>query len=211
MDRKNLLTALGGLLVGAAAVLTFIVQGPGIVVADQQRQIKYEQEQRRALAVERDALRAQTAEAAQLRIEVQQLRSVAGRLSLAALRGLRTDALADAWDYSQDGIVISEANNGGTWLWVNDSFAKALGYGRNEVLDMGWRKLMHPDDQKRAQRIEGSAWTGRVSGPVFRFRRSAATGGGWVQMRWYCTLYDAQGNTFCIVLIENVDTAKSEN
>lgn len=207
MQKGSIIAAVGGLLVGGAAVGTFIVQGPGIVVADQQRQIRYEQEQRRALATERDALRAQAAEVAQLRAEVNELRAVAGRLSLAALRGLRTDALADAWDYARDGIVITEARKGGTLLWCNRAFADALGYGRNEVIDMGWRKLMHPDDQKRAQRIEGSAWTGRVSGPVFRYRRSDAAGGGWVHMRWYCTLYDAQGNAFCIVLIEDVALA----
>lgn len=204
MQKGSIIAAVGGLLVGGTAVLTFIVQGPGIVVADQQRQIKYEQEQRRALALERDALRAQTAEAAQLRAEVNELRTIAGRLSLAALRGLRTDALADAWDYAQDGIVIGEAHGGGKWLWINRAFADALGYGRNEVLDMGWQKLLHPDDQKRARQVEGRAWIGRVSGPVFRFRRSAAAGGGWVQMRWYCTLYDAHGNAFCIVIVEDV-------
>lgn len=204
MQKAPVIAAIGGLLVGGAAVLTFIVQGPGIVVADQQRQIKYEQEQRRALATERDQLRRHAAEVEQLRTENAQLRTVAGRLSLAAIRGLRTDALADAWDYAQDGIVIGESRSGGTWLFVNRAFADALGYGRNEILDMGWQQLLHPDDQKRARQIEGSAWIGRVSGPVFRLRRSTAAGGGWVQMRWYCTIYDAQGNAFCIVRIEDL-------
>jgi PAS domain-containing protein len=195
------LTAIGALLGGMAAIGTWLFKGgPGGIIADQRKVIRNMRTDAQAAANEIATLRIRLRDHDGLLAELEELRTVAGRLSLAALRGLKADALADAWDRCHDGIVLSRA---GSWLWINQTLCKALGLGRDEVLRLGWETLIDAAALKRTRAVEGSQWSSSVTEYVNRYHRSEAAGGGWVQLRWHCTVYDQEGNTFCVVWIEN--------
>lgn len=195
------LTAFGAFLVGLAALGTWLFKGgPGGIIADQRKVMRALRTDMQAAANEIATLRIKMRDHDALLSELEELRTVAGRLSLAALRGLRADALADAWDRCHDGIVLSRA---GSWLWVNQRLCDALGLSRDEVLSLGWETLIHAAALKRTKAVEGSQWHSNVTEYVNHFHRSEAAGGGMVQLRWHCTVYDEEGNTFCVVWIED--------
>lgn len=176
-------------VVAALGGFGWLFRQPAEIILDQRGVID---RQRKELA----DMAAQAAEVAALRREVGELRAAAGRLSLAALRGLERDALAEAWDRARDGVVLSSAERGGTWLWVNAAFADALGLSRDDVVRRGWRALVDPAAMPTTRTAEGSAWGGPVRGYRVRYR---VAGGGWVGTQWWCTAYDPSGHAFCVV------------
>jgi PAS domain-containing protein len=192
---------LGG---GAAAWFTL----PGIIYRDLRDQVAHEMAVRREAEIARDAY---LAELLQMRPELAELRLRANELVRAAslLQG-PPNGLGDALDRARDGIAFSSSAEGGRLLWVNAAFAQALGMERREILRLGWQRLIHPDDQARAQTTEGRAHGRPVSGVAVRYRRAAALGGGWIWTRWWCPRYyavrpDDVPQTVCVVWLEEPD------
>ncbi len=49
--------------------------------------------------------------------------------------------------------TVGPSGSGMSFDWVTDSFTRITGYTVDEVMEMGWRKLIHPDDVDRV--VEG--------------------------------------------------------
>lgn len=118
-------------------------------------------------------------------IERDRLRVAAPALAVTAKIAHRSAAVRKVLDACRDGIVLSEID-GGVFVYVNRAFAAALGLEPEEVLAIGWRELIHPDDLHAAESTEGEAWSkgGETSN---RYRHRA---GYFVRMRWHFTAYD---------------------
>lgn len=50
--------------------------------------------------------------------------------------------------FEQAVIGMTLVDKKGTWIKVNDSFCELVGYSRAELLESGYKKLVHPDDLK---------------------------------------------------------------
>lgn len=106
-----------------------------------------------------------------------------------------SDATKWVYDQSTDGIAIVLPDENGRLLWANLVFSAALGRTRENVLEMGWRALIHPEDRERAEEAELEAHS---KGGTFIGRYLHADG-SWVQMRFSFTPYEKGRSMFCIV------------
>jgi PAS domain-containing protein len=95
-------------------------------------------------------------------------------------------SLADLFDMLSDPLVFSAPTNDGKFLWVNTAFCAALGRTRDEILALGWRKLIHPEDVGKTSFAESAAWADRVWGFVNRYVHADGT---MVLLKWYCPAY----------------------
>lgn len=95
-------------------------------------------------------------------------------------------SLADLFDLLADPLVFSAPTNDGKLLWVNKAFCTALGRTREEILALGWQKLIHPDDVGKTSFAESAAWSDRVWGFVNRYVHAD---GSMVLLKWYCPAY----------------------
>jgi PAS domain S-box-containing protein len=84
--------------------------------------------------------------------------------------------------------AITGSSGNGSLLWVNQSFCDVLGWTREEIVSMGWRRLCHPEDFQRTQAAEGGTWSSPVDSFPNRFR---CKDGGYRRLRWYAIAYDA--------------------
>lgn len=100
----------------------------------------------------------------------------------------RNSSVVAALDQCHDGIVLSSVRDGGTFEWVNKTFAEALGYAPEEIIALGWRNLCHPADVARMQELEAAA-IGESGEARNRYRHRD---GHYVAMRW---LYSGYGET----------------
>lgn len=182
----------------AGAALTWLLRQPGALLLDLRRELDAEIRNRKAARAECDEANAALTEC---RLERAHLRDIAGRLSRGADRMLEADALDDALDHAKCGIVISSADNGGTWVWVSQSCLDDLGLPVEQRLRLDWRRLIHPDDLRRTQAVEGSAWGGPVRGHPTRYRRAD---GSYSQWRWWCSGYRG-GRAVCVVWFERAE------
>lgn len=82
-------------------------------------------------------------------------------------------------------LVILSPDDDGKFRWVSRDLAKALGRSREEIIALGWRALIHPDDLTRTINVEGSMW-GQSIKVVNRYLRAD---GGTIWFRWYATKY----------------------
>jgi PAS domain-containing protein len=182
----------------AGAGLAWLFKQPGAILLDLRRELEAERKWRKEAIGERDEAATALAEC---RMERAQLREVAGRLSRGADRLLEADALDDALDHAKCGIVVSSADNGGTWEWVSQSCLDDLGIPRENRLRLDWRRLIHPDELRRTQAVEGAAWGGPVRGYATRYRRADGTYSQW---RWWCSGYRG-GRAICVVWFERTE------
>jgi len=100
-------------------------------------------------------------------------------------------------DKCRDGIVLSSIAEEGRFVYVNRTFADAIGRTVEEVITAGWKSLIHPADMPDTTATESLAWIkgGEV---VNRYRHS---NGSYVQLRWHFTNYE-EGLSLCIVWFE---------
>lgn len=122
-------------------------------------------------------------------------------LRIAAKMETLSPSLMQVLDKCHDGIVLSSIAESGRFVYVNKTFANALGMTPEEVLKAGWPSLIHPDDVPNTESVESNAWIegGEV---VNRYRH---VNGSWVQMRWHFTKYES-GDAFCVVWFERRKT-----
>lgn len=176
----TLLALLGG---GFLAGLAAWVGAPGTIYRDLREQLKWERENRQRADLESASMRAELAVVTAQMLEV---RARSGRLERAADAITKHASLGDVLDKLVCCLVFTAVEDGGTIVWCNLAFANALQRQREEVIDMGWRRLVHPDDLRATQAAEGSAWRSPVSEFVNRYQRAD---GLYVQFRWHSTQY----------------------
>lgn len=192
---------LGGGLLAALATWAGV---PGTIYRDLTEQLERQRAARREAEREAETLRAALVAG---QIEIADLRKREGRLFRSASLLVKANGLGEALDHATDGFVFAHAEGGGTWTWVNREFAERLGYPREQIVSIGWRNLIHPDDRSDAQEAESSAWDSPVQEFVVRYRRSPDVGGGYIRTRWWCPPY-RDGRTVCIVKFGRIDGAE---
>jgi PAS domain S-box-containing protein len=109
------------------------------------------------------------------------------------------DDLGFILDQSTDLFSISTLEEGGKLVWVNEAWSKSLGYTREEILEMGWEALVHPEDLERSRLAEATAWSGIVE-IVNRYRMKV---GSWVILRWYAAKYK-EGFSLALARVKGV-------
>lgn len=180
-------------------VLAWLFRQPGSMLIDLRRELDAERRGRKEARLECEQL---TVDFLACKVERAQLREMAGRLSRGADRLLEADSLDYALDHAKCGIVISNADDGGYWEWISQSVCDDLQLSRKEVVELGWRKLIHLDDLRATQAVEGSAWGGPVRGHTTRYRRADGTYSQW---KWWCSGYRG-GRAICVVWFEGTIT-----
>lgn len=106
-------------------------------------------------------------------------------------------SISDILDRCSDGIVITSPSNEGTFIWANLSFCLSLGMTRDELLQVNWKSLVHPDDVERTQNVEMQAWISPVEGFV---NRLIGKSGRTTIYKWFSTQYK-KGISISIVKI----------
>ena len=93
------------------------------------------------------------------------------------------EELEDIFNLSPDMIAVCDTE--GKFLKANPSWEKVLGYTTREVLDLGWTKLVHPDDvEKTNKEIEKQL---KVS-PIINFiNRFKCKDGSYKLLEWQAT------------------------
>lgn len=181
--------------VAAAGVAAWLLRQPGEDFLGTRALAAREKAGREKAEAERDGLTGQLRE---VRHEVVRLLRRVEDYSQAADVLTADDAASRRFFNGFDtGIAVSSKRDGGTILWVNRYVAERMGYARDELLALGWSKLIHPDDLKHAVRAEASAHDGSVVGFVARYRRHESVGGGWIRWRWDCRPYNERGLSAC--------------
>lgn len=183
----------GGLVTGLAAW----TGTPGTIYRDLRAQLEFERDNRRRADAECERMRA---ELAVVTAQGRELRQRASRLQRGAEIVADHATVGDVLDRLVCCVVVSSIEEGGQLVFVNHAFAAALGRSRAEIIDLGWRRLVHPEDQRSTQAAEGSAWSASLDGFVNRWRR---VDGRWVQFRWYSTRY-VRGISVSVVRDEGV-------
>ena len=97
-----------------------------------------------------------------------------------------TKDLQDVFDEFSDPVIISTPEDSGYIRWVNISFCKLLNRTREEILELGWRRLVHHDDLYDTLSVEAQAW----DLPVRVVNRWQHKDGHYVTLRWYSTSYN---------------------
>jgi PAS domain-containing protein len=189
---------LGGGLLSALAAWAGV---PGTIYRDLAAQLEIQRTARREAESQLQVVRAALVAGER---EITELRKREGRLFRSVSQLADANGLGEAFDHCDNGIVFSLSENGGTWTWVNRVMCEQLGLSRDEVLSLGWRSLIHPDDLSDAAAVESKAWDSSVAEYVVRYRRSPSIGGGYVRTRWWCPAY-RQGRTVCVVKFGSVE------
>lgn len=134
--------------------------------------------------------------------ENQQMRSriermeIALPLAIAAKRLKDLSGLGDLLNLLRDPIVVTTIAAGGTIIWVNDAFCEVLARTREEIIRIGWRGLIHPDDLSTTEATETMNWDRPTWGFVNRYMRAD---GRAVWFRWFCPPYsDDDGATISL-------------
>lgn len=128
--------------------------------------------------------------------EIATLKSAMPALSIADKLQKIPSSLKRVLDKCHDGIALSTRNDG-ELVYCNATFCAALDMTEAEILKVGWRALMHPDDMERALTQEAKAWND-LGQFVGRYRHRD---GSWVTMRWHFTQYE-DGYAFSVVWFE---------
>ncbi len=93
------------------------------------------------------------------------------------------EELEDIFNLSPDMIAVCTTE--GKFLKVNPSWEKVLGYTTKEILDLGWAKLVHPDDVARTNKEVEKQLKG---GPVVNFsNRFKCKDGSYKSLEWQAT------------------------
>jgi PAS domain S-box-containing protein len=132
---------------------------------------------------------------AALKARIARLES-ATAMALVASRVDDYASLADFWDLLSDSLVFTAQNDGGKFLWVNQAFCRLLGRTREDILALGWRKLIHPRDIPDAAAAEATVWHEHIWGFVNRYIHAD---GSTLLLRWYCPAYK-NGVTVSVVV-----------
>lgn len=96
------------------------------------------------------------------------------------------DSITSVLDRVSDGIVISSPVNDGTFLWVNIAFALSLQMTRDEVLNSGWKRLIHREDLDSTLSMEKRSLVEVVEGYTNKY---CAKDGSIIKMVWYSSQY----------------------
>jgi PAS domain S-box-containing protein len=123
-------------------------------------------------------------EVAQLRDELTALRAAFPAAAVALRLQSLTADLYDVLDKLSP-LVLSSPADEGRLVFVNLQFAQALGRSRDEILNSGWRALIHPDDLASATGAEAAAWD-RAVRTVNRYRHADGT---YRVLRWWASRY----------------------
>lgn len=106
------------------------------------------------------------------------------------------------FDKCVEGFALTSSLVPGAFLWVSQPICDALQYTCDEIVAMGWEKLVAPEDKERTMTVEGTAQYRRVNGLVNEYVRKDGTR---VQFRWYSTAYDRErGLSISVVLIREL-------
>ena len=82
-------------------------------------------------------------------------------------------------------VAISLPAEEGRLAWVNRDFCEALGRTREDILALGWRRLVRPADLLATEDAETRAHLG----PVEVVNEYLHMDGSWVCLRWFATRY----------------------
>lgn len=99
-------------------------------------------------------------------------------------------ALRGVLNRAREPWVISSPADEGRLLFVNDAFAALLSRTPGEILALGWRSIIHPEDLRRAMVAEGQARYRAQTDTGF-VARYATAAGEWRQLRWWVSTYDS--------------------
>jgi len=111
------------------------------------------------------------------------------------------ESLREMLDGMSDPAFITSPADGGTLLFANRVFCELINRPLDEILHLGWRRLVHPVDLTATSATEASAWHGAVRDFVNRY---PIKGGGMVTFRWRCPAY-SRGVTLAIARVESID------
>jgi PAS domain S-box-containing protein len=142
------------------------------------------------------------------RNRIASLESQVATLTAARLRdqmGSRLDNFEELkfiFDKCVEGFALTSDAAPGAFLWVSQPICDALQYTCDEIVAMGWQKLIAPEDRERTMTVEGTARYRRVTGLVNEYVRKDGTR---VQFRWYSTAYDRdRGLSISVVIIRDL-------
>ena len=93
------------------------------------------------------------------------------------------EELEDIFNLSPDMIAVCTTE--GKFLRVNPSWEKVLGYTTKEVLDLGWAKLIHPDDVEQTNKVVKKQLKG--SSVVNFINRFKCKDGSYKSLEWQAT------------------------
>jgi PAS domain-containing protein len=82
-------------------------------------------------------------------------------------------------------VIVTTSADGGTFIFVNDSFADSLAMSKGEILERGWRDIIHPMYLDETKAAEAEAWSTGVE-IVNDWVRGDGT---IVKLRWSSTRY----------------------
>ena len=93
------------------------------------------------------------------------------------------EELEDIFNLSPDMIAVCTTE--GKFLKVNPSWEKVLGYTTKEILDLGWAKLVHPDDVEQTnKKVEKQLKGSPVTNFINRFK---CKDGSYKSLEWQAT------------------------
>lgn len=136
-------------------------------------------------------------ENAELRDRISRLERVMPMALIADRITADLDDLAALFDLSGELWFVTSSDAEGMFVWCSSAVCRVLGRQREEVVSIGWRRLIHPEDLAEAERAEASAWDRRVWGHPNRYQKADGT---YVRFRWYCPRY-ASGTTLSLVKV----------
>jgi len=98
------------------------------------------------------------------------------------------EELQNIFNLSPDMVAVCTTE--GKFLKVNPSWEKILGYTEKELLDLGWTKLVHPDDVERTNKEVEKQLLG--SSVVNFINRYKCKDGSYKTLEWQAT-FDSEG------------------
>lgn len=131
------------------------------------------------------------AEIADTRVELAHLKATYA-IAVIGKRIENSEEFRDWLDTLSDPIVISSAENGGTWLWVNRKACEVLGRDLEEIVTLGWRGLICPEYLVDTERVERSAHYQRVWGYRNEYFIKSGDRVNWA---WFCLPYGEDKTT----------------
>lgn len=160
----------------------------------EQRRFDDARQLRPALFACEDKCRSLEAESARLRQLLRRAPAALIEEHLDDLNGLRK-----LFDLLVDPVIVSTSEDSGKWIYINDAGCAKFQRSCDEIIEMGWRNLIHPDDLPDTSDVETRAWDEDVWDYVNRY---VARDGSVVTCRWFCRKYAKRKDrymTICVV------------
>ncbi|WP_448189035.1 PAS domain S-box protein [Azospirillum sp. sgz301742] len=111
--------------------------------------------------------------------------------------------------FEQAAVGIAETGRDGRFLRVNDRFCAIVGYAREELLDLGFQNVTHPDERAAGLALTEQLYTGERDS-FTQEKRYLLKGGGtvWVSLS-SSAVRDAAGRTaYVLSVIEDISARR---